>query len=95
MDIDKVNYNKVFEEVCSQVAPEVNELYEYFRKSQNLEEESDVEKQLEVLVNKKFISSSYIANLSLITDYCARGMTSMYLSSLKAYKNRIRFFLES
>lgn len=95
MDIDKINYNEVFKEVCSQVAPEVNALYEYFRESQNLKQESDVEKQLEILVSKRFISNSYIVDLSLITDYYARNMTEKYLSSLQGYKNRIRFFLES
>jgi hypothetical protein len=88
------NYNQALKEVYSQVAPEVNDLYEYYRAKNNLEEERDTERQLEILTQKKYISNTYIANLSLITDYYVREMTSAYLSSLEDYKNRIKFFLE-
>ena len=88
------NYNEAFKEVCSQVAPKVNDLYEYFREGQNLKEESDVNKQLEILVDKKFISSTYISDLSLMVDYYARDMMDMYFTKLERYKDRIRFFLE-
>lgn len=90
-----MDYNEALQEVYSQVAPEVNELYEYFRKKKELEDEKDTERQLEILVNKKYISNTFISNLSLIADYYQRGMISMYLSNLQNYKNRIIFRLES
>ena len=87
-------YKQKLEEVYSQVAPVVNDLYDYYRKKKGLEEEKDVERQLEILVEKKYISKTYISNLSLIVDYYERGMISMYLTTLQDYKNRIRFFLD-
>ena len=88
------DYNESLQEVYSQVAPEVNKLYEYYREKQGLEEEKDTERQLEILaMQKKYISKTYISDISLITDYYAREMTSMYQSSLENYKTRIQFFL--
>lgn len=90
-----MDYNETLQEVYSQVAPEVNELYEYFREKNGLEEEKDTERQLEILVSKKYISITYISNLSLMVDYYQRGMINMYLSNLQDYKNRIMVRLES
>ena len=87
-------YNEALREVYSQVAPEVNKLYEYYREKMNLEEETDTEKQLETLTAKKYISKTFIVDLSLIADYYAREMKSRYLSCLEDYKNRIRFLLD-
>ena len=87
-------YKESLEYVYSQVAPEVDELYKYYRKKKGLEEEKDTEKQLEILTIKKYISNSFIADLSLIIDYYERGMISMYLSKLQEYKTRIRFLLD-
>ena len=55
--------------VYSQVANEVNEMYEKYREKCGLEEEHDTKKQLEILVDKKYITNTFISNLSLITDY--------------------------
>lgn len=46
------DYNESLKIVYSQVAPEVNELYEYYRKKKNLEEERETERQLEILTEK-------------------------------------------
>lgn len=81
--------------VYSQVKEEVNELYERYRKKCGLEEESDTERQLEILTSKKYISSTYIANLSLLVDYYVRGMIVQYCSNLENYKIRIKVLLES
>ena len=87
-------YKETLQEVYSQVAPEVEELYEYYRNKQSLEEEHDTEKQLEILTTKKYISKTFISNLSLIVDYYERDMISMYLTAIQDYKNRIKFLLE-
>ncbi len=87
------DYNKAFNVVYSQVAPDVNDLYQYYRERKGLEDEKDVERQLEILTNKKYISITYISNLSLLVDYLVRGMEIRYQSELQAYQNRIRSFL--
>ncbi len=88
------SYNEALQMIYSQVAPEVNELYEYYREKNNLPEETDTERQLEILaMEKKYISRTYIADIGLIVDYYVRGMTSRYESCLQNFKNRIRFFL--
>lgn len=87
-------YHETLKKVYSQIAPDVNRLYEYYRKKKELEEESDTERQLEILTAKKYISITYISDLSLIVDYYERGMQSKYEDSLKEYKNRIKFFLD-
>lgn len=88
------NYEEALQKVHSEVAPLVNDLYEYFRGKKQLEEETDVERQLEILTSKKYISITYITDLSLIADYCARSMVREYLSELEHYKMRILLFLE-
>lgn len=80
--------------IYSQVAPDVDALYQYYREKKQLEDEKDTERQLEILIDKKYISQSYMVNLVLISDYYFRGMVSHYCSSLQEYKNRIRFLLE-
>ena len=88
-------YEEALEQVYSQVAPEVNELYEHYREKLNLEEETNTERQLEILtMQKKIISKIYIKNLSLIANYYAREMTSMYESSLQNYKECIKGLLK-
>lgn len=89
------NYNEALNVVYSQVAPDVNDLYQYFRERKELEDETNVERQLEILTNRKYISRTYISDLSLLVDYYVRGMESWYTSALQNYKNRIRFFLEN
>jgi len=87
-------YNETLQKVYSQIAPEVNELYEYYRKKKGLEEESNTERQLEILTERKYISITFISDISLIVDYYETKMIDMYLESLQKYKTRIRFFLE-
>lgn len=87
------DYNEVLQQVYSQIAPEVNELYEFYRKKNGLEEEKVTQKQLEILVDKKYISKTYISNLSLIVDYYVQNMIGLYLSELQSYKERIKNFL--
>ena len=85
------DYQEALHESYSQVAPEVNKVYEYYREKLGLEEETDPERQLEILaIQKKIISKIYIKDLSMIANYDARGMTSMYCSSLENYKRRIQ-----
>ena len=88
-------YREKLEEVYSQIAPEINDLYEFFRKKKGLEEENDTKKQLEILVAKKYISSTYISDLSLIVDYYERDMIAMYNNTLQNYKIRIKVFLDN
>lgn len=87
------DYNTALNVVYSQVAPDVNDLYQYYRERKGLEDETDVERQLEILTNRKYISKTYISNLSLLVDYFVRGMEVWYQSELQAYQNRIRSFL--
>lgn len=87
--------NEALQFVCSQVADEVREMYERYQRKCGLEEETDTERQLEILVSKKYISKTYISNLSLIADYYARGMEVQYNASLQDYKIRIQVLLES
>lgn len=101
-------YNETLKEVYSLIAPEVNELYEFFRKRKSLEVENDTGKQLDILVEKKYISKTYISDISLIVDYyvmaimaksegkCA-GYTyysNQYNCALNNYKERIKNFLD-
>lgn len=88
-------YKETLEKVYSQVAPEVNELYEYFRNKKGLEEEKDTEKQLEILIGKMYISSTYNSDLMLIVDYYERKMMSNYKYALEDYKYRIKMFLDN
>ncbi len=81
--------------VYSQVKDDVNKMYERYREKCGLEEESDTERQLEILTSKKYISATYISNLALIADYYVRGMYAHYLSNLQDYKIRIQVLLES
>lgn len=76
--------------VLSQVAEVVDEMYERYRERCNLEKEKDTERQLEILASKKYISSTYISDLSLIADYYARGMNEMYNTNLLNYQYRVR-----
>lgn len=85
--------NEALREVCSQVATEVNNLYEYFRKKQGLERETDTLRQLELLVNKKYISHTYLVNLETMVKLYEIGRISQYLSDLEEYKIRINYFL--
>lgn len=80
--------------IYSQVAPEVNDLYEYYRKKVGLEEENDIQRKIEILIQRKYIETSYDAQLSLLVDYYLDGKEILYNSCLKAYKNRIRKELE-
>lgn len=80
--------------VYSQVSEDVDALYQYYREKKQLEDEKDTETQLEILINKKYISKSYMIDLILISDYYSRGMEARYSSSMQDYKNRIRFWLE-
>ena len=88
-------YKQTLEKVYSQVAPEVNELYEYFRNKKGLEEEKNTEKQLEILINKMYISGTYSSDLMLIVDYYERKMMNEYISALENYKYRIKMFLDN
>jgi hypothetical protein len=88
------NENESFKVVCSEVAQEVDELYQYFRRKCNLEEENDTLKQLEKLVEKKYISNTYISDLMLMTDYYERQLYDKYANRVSEYKYRINFFLD-
>jgi hypothetical protein len=90
------NEKESLKTVCQEVAPEVDELYQYFRKNEknNLEEENDTLKQLDILVERKFIPDTYISDLMLMTDYYERELYSNYIDSLSQYKFRITFFLD-
>ena len=87
------DYNEALKMVYSQVAPEVNDLYDYYRKKKGLKEEVDTATQLQILVDKKYISKTYISDLSLITDYYVKNMIGEYLTKITSYKNRIKNFL--
>lgn len=81
--------------VYSQVAEEVNEMYERYRKKCNLDFETDTERQLEILTSKKYISNTFILNVHTMAEYYDRGMISIYLAELSNYKIRIKVLLES
>lgn len=86
--------NEAYEKVLSQVADVVGEMYEKYRKK-GLEYEKDTERQLEILASKKYISITYISDLSLIADYYARDMIEIYTSRLEEYKIRVLSQIES
>lgn len=86
---------EAYQWVLSQVAEVVDEMYEKYRRVKGLEEEKDTERQLEILVNKKYISITYISDLSLIADYYAREMIAMYTSKLLDYRYKVRSKTES
>lgn len=88
------NERESLQAVCLEVAPEVDELYQYFRRSNNLEDEDDTLKQLEKLVERKYISNTYISDLMLMADYYERKLYAKYTNSVCEYKYRINFFLD-
>lgn len=91
MDKEREAYNYVL----SEVAPEVDELYKYYReKDKSLEKEEHTMMQLENLVQKKYISKTYVSSLMLIIDYYARKQYAKYYAELQNYKTRIQIFLE-
>lgn len=82
--------NEAYQKVLSQVSDVVGEMYEKYRRGKGLEDEKDTERQLEILVSKKYISITYITDISLIADYYAREMIATYTSKLLEYKMRVR-----
>ena len=87
--------NEAYNYVLSEVAPEVDELYQYYRgKDKSLEKEDKTMMQLENLTQKKYISKTYVSSLMLIVDYYARKKYAKYYAELQNYKMRIRIFLE-
>ena len=80
--------------IYSQVSEDVNALYQYYREKKQLEDEKDTEKQLEILIDKKYIAKSFLVDLIVISDYYFRGKVSHYFASMQDYKNRIRFLLD-
>ena len=87
--------SEALKEVYSQVGGLVNEMYERYRKKWNLEETKDTERQLEILTSKKYISITFITDLSLIADYKVRGMVARYEAKLREYKTRVQVMLET
>lgn len=80
--------------VYSQVADEVSTMYERYREKYGLEEENDLEKQLEILIDKKYISKTFFSDLLLISDYYDKEMYAKFVDSLRNYKFRILVLLE-
>lgn len=87
--------NEAYQEVLSQVSDVVGEMYEKYRRGKGLEDEKNTERQLEILASKKYISITYISDLSLIADYYVRGMEETYTSRLLDYRIRVRSQIES
>ena len=87
--------NEAYEKVLSQIADIVGEMYEKYRRGKGLEDEKDTERQLEILTSKKYISITYIWDLSLIAHYYARDMIEIYTSRLEEYKIRVLSQIES
>jgi len=81
--------------IYSQVAEEVSKMYEKYKRKCGLEDENDTEKQLEILIAKKYISKSFRTDLMLISDYYLREMYTQYIAGLSNYKMRILFLLDS
>ena len=87
--------NEAYNYVLSQVAPEVDELYQYYQeKDRTLENIENVMKKIEILVNKKYINGTYISDLMLIVDYYARKDYANYFFNLNNYVLKIKIFLE-
>ena len=80
--------------VYSQVADEVSTMYERYREKCGLEEENDLEKQLEILIDKKYISKTFLSDLLLISDYYDKEMYAQFVDGLRNYKFRILVLLE-
>lgn len=85
---------QTFKMVLTDVSEQVNEMYQRYRNKMGLQDEKDTLKQLEILTQKKYISKTFISDLSLITDYYERGYLGLYLSELERYKYRIMNILE-
>lgn len=82
--------NDEYQKVLSQVADVVGEMYEKYRRGKGLEETNDTERQLEILTSKKYISITFISDLSLIVDYYVKEQTMKYEANLLDYKIRVR-----
>ena len=88
--------NESYNYVISQVASQVDELYRYYqKKDKTLEDKEKTMDELETLVEKKYISRTYISDLMLIADYYNRKQYSAYFNRLQDYLMRIRIFLEN
>lgn len=87
--------NEAYDYVLSQVAAEVDELYRYYQnKDRTLEKQENTMKELEILIDKKYINATYISNLMLIVDYYARKDYANYFYNLQNYILKIEIFLE-
>lgn len=87
--------NEAYNYVLSQVATEVDELYRYYQnKDRTLEHEEDIMKELEILIDKKYINATYISDLMLIVDYYIRKDYANYFYNLQNYILKIKIFLE-
>ena len=92
MSKEKEAYNYVL----SQVAPEIDDLYRYYQKKDStLEDKEKTMEQLNTLIEKKYINTTYISDLMLIVDYYVRKEYAMYINNLNNYILRIRIFLEN
>ena len=89
------NDKEIMDFVYSQVAKEVGEMYEHYRKKCGLEEKTNTERQLDILINRKYISNSYVIDLIVLKDYYQRKMNAQYFTGLMDYKTRIQFLLDS
>ena len=92
MSKEKEAYNYVL----SQVASEIDDLYRYYQKKDStLEDKEKTMEQLNTLIEKKYINTTYISDLMLIVDYYAKKEYAMYFNNLNNYILRIRIFLEN
>ena len=88
--------NEAYNYVISQVAPEVDELYRYYQsKDDTLTEKEKTMEELEALIEKKYINTTYISDLMLIVDYYVRKDYGAYFTNLQNYVLRIKIFLEN
>ncbi len=85
---------ETLEFVYSQVSYEVGKMYARYKEKYGLVEETEPEKQLEILISKKYISKSFHMDLILLADYYLKEMYVPYSFGLENYKMRIYFLLE-
>ena len=87
---------KCYEEVLEEVKPYINRLYAYFKEKrlEMMVENENPEKQLKEMVDKRYLSPTYITDLIYVSSCLFEGLEVVYQNCLYDYKIRVENFLD-
>lgn len=85
-----------YDQIIATVKPEINAMYKYFQtKNPEMEEEdNNPEEQLQEMIDKKYLSITFMTDLVYISSCYYEGRDYLYKAKLREYKTRVKCFLE-